>query len=559
MRLSIVLFIASVIPFGLAGDGPPIEGAGDGAKEETGAMGFTTSPVEGPTPVLTTPESPIPPTPPPATSTGGKAEETKTPTGSSIAVEAPPATSTGSSTGSSGGKDESTTNNAGSSEEKVEVGDPATHPQGEEGKSDGEGGEGTTPIDQFVLIPLYLLAGGAIILFGFRRHDQFSKDKRGQRSFLRSASQSHTPKSPWFKWMRLRYAPLYTKRHSLELRPFKWLNFGVLPTRVEASIMLVYTLLNVIFTVATIPWSSEEWSLKMYGLRNHSGTLATANLIPLVLTAGRNNPLVPFLKIPFNTFNTMHRFLGRLVVVETLLHVAAVLATKVPTSGWSIVPQELWGKTLVLYGFISSIMFIVIIMQAWRPLRSVFYESFLVIHILLSIGAFVTLWYHLETLQHQRLMIGVFIAWAFERIARIVLTVWRNSGSRPTRATMELLSHDLVRISLRVARPWNIRPGQHLYLYIPSVGLWTSHPFSIAWVDEAEGNQNSRRLWDPDTLKNQKWRNIFLLVKAESGFTKSLVAKAAQSHSGKSSALALVEGTYGKSTLSGMLLLIDWH
>jgi predicted ferric reductase len=151
-------------------------------------------------------------------------------------------------------------------------------------------------------------------------------------------------------------------------------------------------------------------------------------------------------------------------------------------------------------------------------------------------------------------MIGVFVLWAFEvcivqliisrlevdlfifpgqRAARIASIGWYNVAKSGTRATVELLPNNLARITVKVARPFKVLPGRHLYLYMPSVGLLTSHPFSIAWVDEfAEGSVSGQF--------------ISLLVKAEKGFTRSLVEKAARSGNGVYSTMAFVEGAYGK-------------
>lgn len=120
-----------------------------------------------------------------------------------------------------------------------------------------------------------------------------------------------------------------------------------------------------------------------------------------------------------------------------------------------------------------------------------------------------------------------------QHIARVALITWRNVGNSSTRATIELLSNDMVRVAIRVARPWKVLPGQHLYLYMPSVGLWESHPFSIAWADT-------------NTLSYEKAKVVYLLVKAENGFTKKLVERAARSRDRMFSTVALVEGAYGK-------------
>ena len=48
--------------------------------------------------------------------------------------------------------------------------------------------------------------------------------------------------------------------------------------------------------------------------------------------AGRNNPLVPLLGISFDTYNLLHRWLGRIVVLESVLHSLAHFAN----SGWTM-------------------------------------------------------------------------------------------------------------------------------------------------------------------------------------------------------------------------------
>lgn len=40
---------------------------------------------------------------------------------------------------------------------------------------------------------------------------------------------------------------------------------------------------------------------------------------------------------------------------------------------------------------------------------------------------------------------------------------------------------------MKLARPWKFVPGQHAYIYIPSVSLISSHPFSVAWCGPPDG------------------------------------------------------------------------
>lgn len=58
-------------------------------------------------------------------------------------------------------------------------------------------------------------------------------------------------------------------------------------------------------------------------LRGRSGTLVILNMVLLFLPAARNNPLIWILYISFDTYNLLHRWLGRIIVLESVVHTAA--------------------------------------------------------------------------------------------------------------------------------------------------------------------------------------------------------------------------------------------
>lgn len=99
---------------------------------------------------------------------------------------------------------------------------------------------------------------------------------------------------------------------------------GTIPTRLETLLIFAYIALNAVFCVVTIHWS-QGLATSLRALTKTTGTLAVVNLVPLVITAGRNNPLVSILRIPFDTFNLMHRWLGRMIVVQAVVHSLAVI------------------------------------------------------------------------------------------------------------------------------------------------------------------------------------------------------------------------------------------
>lgn len=119
----------------------------------------------------------------------------------------------------------------------------------------------------------------------------------------------------------LLYAPLFSRRHSKELR-IGPLDMGNLPTRFQSLLLLAIVALNVVLTVYGMEWRGEQPTLLMH-VRNRSGSLAVVNMIPLVFMAGRNNPLLTLTGISFDSFNLMHRWFGRIIVALSVVHVTA--------------------------------------------------------------------------------------------------------------------------------------------------------------------------------------------------------------------------------------------
>lgn len=158
-----------------------------------------------------------------------------------------------------------------------------------------------------------------------------------------------------FSWLKknILYAPLFRKRHNREFQLSKAINVGTLPTRFQFVFLLAYLGLNVAFCVINIPFT-ESYVDAAKQIRNRSGTLATVNMIPLFLLAGRNNPLIPLLGISFDTFNLMHRWFGRIVALEGVCHVVAYWAGSAAKGSWAAAFKKSYTSTTLLVGLIVS-------------------------------------------------------------------------------------------------------------------------------------------------------------------------------------------------------------
>lgn len=129
-------------------------------------------------------------------------------------------------------------------------------------------------------------------------------------------------------------------------------------------------------------------------LRGRSGTLATANLLPLIVMASRNNPLIKLLAVNFDSYNLLHRWIGRLVVAEVLVHVIAWAIPSVAELGWGELGQEAFHDVFLAAGSVGAISLLLIFVSGASSFRNAFYETFLITHIVLALVAIVCTWIH---------------------------------------------------------------------------------------------------------------------------------------------------------------------
>ncbi|EEH20070.2 hypothetical protein PABG_02329 [Paracoccidioides brasiliensis Pb03] len=413
------------------------------------------------------------------------------------------------------------------------------------------GGGGPTPEklldDQ--LARLSLLSGGCVLAFFLIWHSviRFSNHIRRLTSLNNEYQRYFIPADPFWAWLKksVIYAPLFRTRHNREFRLSTAINVGTLPTRFQTFLILGIIVMNVTLCCVTVPYPEAE--SKVLGIiRNRSGTMAVVNLIPLVVMAGRNNPLIKLLNVSFDTWNLLHRWFARIVVLEGLTHVLAWMINKVNTKGWNSVTASFQSQ-FIMTGLIAMIFFLMLALHSPSAIRHAFYETFLHLHILFVALTFGFLYIHLKERPQRRYLITSVVFWGLERLIRIAIILWRNFGKKCTKATVEVLPGEALRITLKLARPWRFKPGQHLYLYMPSVGFWMSHPFTAAWSDaeedlnEEKGLARSRQ----DIQSMPKTTTISLIVRRRTGFTNALFERASANRDGRISLNAYVEGPYG--------------
>jgi hypothetical protein len=88
------------------------------------------------------------------------------------------------------------------------------------------------------------------------------------------------------------YAPLGKKLHNKEIQLSSATNIGTLPSRFHFFLLTLYMISNVAYCCA-INYNLPNHYEKLAQLRGRSGCLAVANMIALVVLAGKCQPTYP--------------------------------------------------------------------------------------------------------------------------------------------------------------------------------------------------------------------------------------------------------------------------
>lgn len=302
---------------------------------------------------------------------------------------------------------------------------------------------------------------------------------------------NHNTFWPWIK-KHLLYAPLGRVRHNREVQLSKAVSIGTLPSRFHTLLLLIYLGANIAYCVV-LNYEVEESSAAIVAeMRGRTGILAILNLIPTVLFALRNNPLIHITRVSYDTFNLLHRWCARVVIVESVAHTICWAVNTVQAGGWQQFSTSLAASTSYTGGMVGTVAFCAVGIGAISPLRHAFYETFLNTHRLMVIvglaGTYVHVdWAHLPFTSYMNFVIALWVMewlWRFGRVA--YHNISRKRGF--TKITVEALPAEACRVTFELARPWRYEPGCHVHAYIPTMALWSSHPFSVAWGENKTRN-----------------------------------------------------------------------
>lgn len=163
-------------------------------------------------------------------------------------------------------------------------------------------------------------------------------------------------------------------------------------------------------------------------------------------------------------------------------------------------------------------------------IRRRLYEVFLTTHLLPSIAVIVLLWLHIS-LRSTYAVVCLALSTSFfliQKFAGLIFILYQNVGAGPkcqatiTRFPETSGGEEVLRVQVVLKRPWNVKPGQLVYLTLPRLGyfgpgvfgsrlfgagLFESHPYMISWF-----------MGEKETLA----QTIVFLIRCDRGFSKRL-------------------------------------
>ncbi|KAJ6145628.1 FAD-binding 8 [Penicillium chermesinum] len=293
--------------------------------------------------------------------------------------------------------------------------------------------------------------------------------------------------STWWPWVKkhIMYAPLGKKRHNREIQLSSAISVGTLPSRFQTILISLYLTSQVVYCLF-LDYAANEKAALVAELRGRSGTLAVLNMVPLFLLASRNNPLISILHISFDTYNLLHRWLGRIVALETVVHTAAWAVNAVDEQDFSDMLRRLRTTPFFSWGLLGTVAMVCLALHSPSPLRHAFYETFLHLHQLFAFLAFLGVYIHLQidALPQKPWIIAILVIWVVERSTRLLRILYLNVSTTNglTNMTVEALPGEACRVTFHLPNRASVPSGSHVYAYIPKVSWWMSHPFSVAWV-----------------------------------------------------------------------------
>lgn len=315
--------------------------------------------------------------------------------------------------------------------------------------------------------------------------------------------------------------------YHIKSRYFSWLSP---PPLGRSLIILTYWAAIIYMLVGRSAVVSGAYYYEKLGFR---AAWVSITQVPLVyLLATKSSILGVFTGTSHERLNWAHRWVSRTLLLTATIHGGMFYRQ------WDrvdYVADELEMMPMVKYGMGAWFILVWTFLSSLTPMRSWWYEGFVIQHIAAAAVLLWCLWMHVPDYAFY----NVWFAVATICVDKLVIWGWTtyNNVSMPKkcaesqvlghRADIKALDGELTEVTIHdVKFQWEA--GQHVYLRLPTISLnpLEAHPFTIANAPIHSSSQS-----------------IQLLIEKKGGFTKRLHTKA---QSASTPVTAILTGPLGK-------------
>ncbi|KXJ94891.1 hypothetical protein Micbo1qcDRAFT_232269 [Microdochium bolleyi] len=358
----------------------------------------------------------------------------------------------------------------------------------------------------------YLIAAVLGLCLLIRAADHFQNRSRLQTLRTRSVAFPTKPQTAWQQAWATTTAVAREASYPQLYIPVRGLQWLTPPPMGRVLLLLAYWAV-VIYMMASDAIIKDVLFWERIGYRN---AWVSVMQVPLLYMLALKTNLVGIISgTSYERLNWLHRWVARTLFVTATVH------------GWhfyrqweiaDIVDWQLEAMPIVVYGIGAWAILLWFFVTSLKPFRAMAYEVFVIQHI---IGAVLFLWLlyvHLPVTAQYNVWFAVALL-CLDRVVRGGMFLWQNTKLNPTRSRCSGGQRWGHKVQLAVAGEattvvtikdvhFKWRPGQHLWLWLPRIGLVDTHPYTIACPHRMP--------------KTCICNSIQLVIRAHGGFSKRL-------------------------------------
>ncbi|RDL41062.1 Ferredoxin reductase-like, C-terminal NADP-linked [Venustampulla echinocandica] len=334
-----------------------------------------------------------------------------------------------------------------------------------------------------------------------------------------------------FRWIFYRPVP------EIKWKKRVLLNF---PSLAVIAILVIATAFVTLYCFLPQPlyWQSIQFGSPPLAIR--AGMISVAMTPWIIATSMKANLIAMITGIGHERLGVFHRWGGYLCLFLALVHTVPFYIQPVWDDGGMDVFQKLFpeGSGAVYGTGIACLVPLGWLCVGSLPfLRTIAYELFVALHIPVAMAYVALLFWHchnyLTSWDYLWATVAIWVLSYFLRIFKLNwLKPWRNAWLIGDEAAITLMAENAIKVTIPTQMTW--RPGQYVYLRMPGISIFESHPFTISSLCSE----------DFPSEYGDQYRDCTLVFRPFGGFTRRVLETAIEKGPFKTYR-AYLEGPYG--------------